>query len=114
MYLVQVFSAPKDIEIPTFDFNDVEQSKLKEEEFINNLVDYCKRNNSSEHAGKIIQFPVADSYAQYMIFSIEPTWLIHLPIGDGWQFDYIERLTKEDILDKIKNQEALNKTFNEG
>jgi hypothetical protein len=38
-----------------------------------------------KHTGKIIRFPVADGYAQYMIWT--PTKWIHLDEVDGYQAD---------------------------
>ena len=64
-----------------------------------------------KHSGEIIHFPVADGRAEYMVLSLKPVMLIHLPVGDAWQFEYAERLTKADVIKKIKQQKALAEMF---
>jgi hypothetical protein len=54
---------------------------------------------------------VADGYAQYMVASLSPVELIHLPLWDAWQFDYAGRLTKKDIIEKINQRKAMEKLF---
>jgi hypothetical protein len=59
----------------------------------------------------VIQFPVADGYAQYMVASLSPVELIHLPLWDAWEYQYVERLTKKDIVEKINQRKAMDKLF---
>lgn len=58
------------------------------------------------------QFPVADGYAEYMVASMKPLELVHIPLGDAWQFEYAHRLTAKDVQDKIDQQKALEELFN--
>ena len=37
--------------------------------------------------------------------------IIHLPLMDAWEFQYIERLTAKDIKEKIDNEKKLAKFF---
>jgi hypothetical protein len=37
--------------------------------------------------------------------------LIHLPLWDAWEYQYVERLTKKDIVEKINQRKAMDKLF---
>lgn len=41
--------------------------------------------------GEVYRFPVADSYAEYVVFSAKPLRLIHLPHMDGWHMPDVVR-----------------------
>jgi len=47
-----------------------------------------------------------------MVIALKPVMLIHLPLGDAWHYDYIERLTAKNILEKIQQQKSLAALFN--
>ena len=66
-------------------------------EYIDEIIELAKSNASCPEAGEEIRFPVADGYARYIVFSIKPLELIHLDIGDGWHFQYANRLTAKDV-----------------
>lgn len=90
------------------DFND----DLKaEEEYIKKIVEYAKKANLCPEAGKELDFPVADGYARYIVLSLKPVQLIHLDVGDAWQYHYVNRLTASDIRKEIKNRETLEELF---
>lgn len=57
--------------------------------------------------GKIIRFPVADGYAEYMVVSIKKPQLIYLEIGDAWHFQCAHLLGADEIKQEIKRGEAL-------
>lgn len=112
--MAEIFSTPEHIEVPKIDFANFDQveHKKKEDKFIEEIRSSLKKANpDDEHCGKIIQFPVADSYAMYMVFTVNPVQLIHLPLGDAWDFQYAENLTSQNVMDKISQQEAMEKLF---
>jgi hypothetical protein len=74
-----------------------------------NLKDWCKKNSKHRLAGKVAAFPVADGYAEYMV--LDGRRLIHLPLGDSYDFPYIERLRLSDIEARIKQSEGWAKLF---
>ena len=62
--------------------------------------------------GEVASFGVADGYAQYMLGDkARGGILIHLDIGDAYQFSFIERLTKGDIVKNIEQGKAMAKLF---
>lgn len=116
-----IYSAPKEIQQPTlsihkYDGETINEKlnslRLAEEKYIDEVKSWIKRAGySGENSGEIIQFPVADGYAQYMVISMKPLRLVHIPLGDGWDFQYVNRLTAKDVQDKINGQKALEKLF---
>lgn len=97
--MAKVFGPPASMVIPQFDHlaapNDYE---LKCQQFEADLREYIAANyKPSKRRGQIVQFQVADGYAQYMVASMRPLVLIHLPLGDGYSFPYVNRLKAEDI-----------------
>jgi len=105
--MAKIFSVPKEIKVPKLDWNDIPSYDSAEKKFIKDLAEFLKTKSTCEHVGEELLFPYADSYARYMVFSINPLQLIHLPLGDAWEYPYIERLTATDILNKINQQKSL-------
>lgn len=67
------------------------------------------------HSGKIVQFPVADGCAQYMLADgrgrYGPSFLLHLPYGDAWHYGDAAYLPKKVIIERIRQQEGLARLF---
>ena len=102
---------PDGFEAPSINFSQgVQLMRETENAFIEKLRQWCvdrAKDSGQQHIGEVIHFPVADGRACYMVAALSPLQLIHLPIGDAWQFQYDFRLTKKDVVEKIKNQKAL-------
>lgn len=69
------------------------------------------KKQPTKNVGEVVKFPVADSYAMYMVASMKPLQLVHIPLWDAWNYQYIERLTAKDIQQEIDNAKALEKLF---
>lgn len=63
------------------------------------------------YSGKILAIPHADGYAQYVVRSLKPVVLIHLPVGDAWEAPYVNRMTASDIKGEIDRRERLAALF---
>jgi len=107
----KVFSPPASVPVPEFDWADMDAYQAKENKFIDDLKAFCKQRNSGEYVGEVIKFPAADSYAMYMVASLKPVELIHLPLMDAWEFPYVERLTAKDIKEKVDAEKKLAEFF---
>lgn len=111
--MAKIFLAPSSITLPQWSINKTYQENMLEEnkylETLKGLV--VKSNPKQKLVGEIIKFPVADGYAEYMVASMTPLELIHIPLGDAWHFEYAHRLTKKDVEEKIRNQKALEELF---
>jgi hypothetical protein len=107
----KVYCPPDEIKVPEFNWEDIPAYEKANEKFIEDLRTFCKNRNNAEHVGEVIQFPVADGYAQYMVAALSPVELIHIPLWDAWEYQYVERLTKKDIVEKINQRKAMDKLF---
>jgi hypothetical protein len=101
----EIYNPPKEVPVPTFSFSDREGSRKKEEQFLTDLKQWVKDKlhggKEKEYIGEEIHFPVADGYARYMVASLKPVKLIHLPLGDAWNFEYAHKLNAKDVKEKI-------------
>lgn len=118
---MQVYSLPEELEAtvpPLFvdgEFNENlhEQEKAHQEQ----VAQWLKDNGfDGPYSGKVAKFPHGDGYARYMLADSTPgsgnrSFLIHLPYLDGYNFPYIDKVPKRDIIKQIKSQEAVKKLF---
>ena len=107
----KIYSLPTELEkkVPTFNFKDPHIVTLqKENDFIEEVrKTLVKLNPTQEFVGEEIKFPVADGYARYLVVSSKPVGLLHLPLGDAWDFQYANRVTKADIAQQIEANKRL-------
>jgi hypothetical protein len=64
-----------------------------------------------KNVGEIVKFAVADGYAEYMVLSMRPMKLIHLPLGDAYQFPYVHLMTSSEITKKLESKKKLAELF---
>ena len=110
----EIFNAPEQIKQPVMDFANFDRVKYDEENerYISELKQFIKDNGyTGKNAGEIIRFPVADGYAEYMVVSMRPVRLIHIPLGDAWNFQYAHLLTAKEVQASIDKEKALEKLF---
>ena len=101
--MAKIYTAPKHIKQPLFDNWEAEEKR-----YLNEIRSFLKENGiKGTTVGKVLSFPAADSAAYYM--SAGGSKLIHLEIGDGWDYPYAYRLTAADIKQQLRSQEALSK-----
>ena len=110
-----VYSLPAEFEndVPTWGFDKSREENTKtENDWLAKLKAWAiKRNPEQECVGETLQFPVADGYAIYMVLAIKPIQLVHLPLGDAYQFQYANRLTAKDIREQIASSKRLAEFF---
>lgn len=109
--MAKIYSAPTNIKKPVMDFRNINGYKADIERYINELKEVLVNRKNGKNVGEIIRFPVADGYAEYMVASMRPLELVHLPLYDEWQFEYANRLTATDVEAKIQQQKNINKLF---
>jgi len=97
----KVYNAPKEFELPKFDFRNLKASREAEEAYVNSIREWAKKNSKDELAGETIYIPHADGKAAYVVFSTKPVKLIHLPIGDAWDAPLAHRMTGKDIKEHV-------------
>jgi len=101
----KVFSPPKSITIPGFDFRDIKGSQEKEKQFIDQVKAWCKEQSNdkgnSDYIGEVYRIPMADGNALYAVYSLKPVVLIHLPVGDAWDSKWANRVSANEIRQQI-------------
>jgi len=114
----KIYAPPKDIG-PAPGWKDFEvdgkfnMKKMEEveKEWTDKLRTWCKMNSNSKYVGEVIQEGVADGYAQYMVFNLRPLELIHLSLGDAYQFQWAHRWTASDVKMMIERQKKMQSLF---
>jgi len=111
--MAKIFSPPQAVPAHEWDVKKTrQQNQEAEQKYIDNLKKFLQRRRpGNDKIGNVIRFPVADGYAIYMVAGLRPAELLHVPIGDAWEYQYAHRLTMSDILEEIQRQEALSKIF---
>jgi len=106
----KIYSAPTSVETPKYNLpksgenwkDHLEQERKSEIDYIEKLRAFAKtRKPNGKNVGEVVHFPVADGHASYMVLSMRPLELMHIPLGDAYQFRYVNRLTAKDIENNI-------------
>lgn len=68
------------------------------------LAESRKAAAEGEAVGTILQFPVADGRAYYVVVRERPLTLRHIPFGDGWRIPaaHVQGLTLRDVRDRAR------------
>jgi len=114
----KIYDPPKEIK-PTPELRDFrvdgkfDSKKMDEaeEKWIGELRTWCKANSNGEYVGEVVHQGVADGYAQYMVYSLKPLELIHIPLGDSYQFQWAHRWTASDIKMMIEQRKKMKSMF---
>jgi len=108
----KVYSAPKEIQPPYFDFKDLAQSRKNEEDYVTQVKEWAKKNSKDkQYAGEELRIPHADGYACYIVFSSKPVKLIHLEVGDCWDAPLANRMLTKDVIEYVQRQKSLAQLF---
>lgn len=116
--MAKIYSAPKHIKRPDYLHCKGNEWQKEDERYIKQLKEFLKANGyTGKNVGEIVDFPMADSYASYMVISMKPLELFHLETGDAWDFPYTHLMTAKEIQQRIDlrqaQQKALAKYFKE-
>jgi glucan biosynthesis protein len=110
--MAQIFNSPDGVKVPELDFKNFAQYEKDCENYKKDLKAWLNKNGfNGKNVGEIIQFPVADGYAEYMVASMKPVKLVHMPLMDAWHFEYAHLMTAKEVQAKIDGQNALKKLF---
>lgn len=109
--MATIYSSPSQIKVPELNFQNFNKYEKECEEYKQKLKEFLLKRNSGKNIGEIIRFPVADGYAEYMVASMKPVELVHLPLMDAWEFQYAHLLGAKEVQEEIDKQKALEKIF---
>jgi hypothetical protein len=79
--------------------------------FVENVKEWAKEQGSGKYAGEEVSFPVADGAARYVILSLRPVQLIHLPVGDAWQYHLVRHLPASALRELADQQRGFREIF---
>jgi len=111
--MAEIYDPPTEIELPKHDFanfNSKEYHK-KDDAYIAELKQFCLKQNKGKNVGEVIKFQVADGYALYMVASMRPLELIHVPLGDCYEFQYVHLMTPNEVQKSIDRDKEMEKLF---
>jgi len=123
LMMAKIYDPPKEMETPDFTYDqnghpDIKKYEEDNGKYIEELRDnVIKRKNilsgtkARKYVGEIIRFPVADGHAEYMVASMSPLELIHLPLSDAWHFQYVHLLTAKEVTEKLVGQKKMKELF---
>jgi len=112
--MAKIYSAPKEVEVPKINFTNFNRKEQdeKDEKYLKDLESYLREHGyDKKNVGEIIRFPVADGHAMYMVASMKPVQLIHIPLWDAWDFEYAHLLTAKEVQLKIDQQKRMKDMF---
>ena len=109
--MAKIYASPLEVKIPEFNWENVEQYRKDCDTYKENLKTFLRKRNSGKTVGEVLQFQVADGYAEYMVASLKPVELVHLPLWDEYQFEYADLMTAEKVQEQITRQNALKELF---
>tara|TARA_B100001113_G_C20670368_1_gene431919 strand:+ start:105 stop:443 length:339 start_codon:yes stop_codon:yes gene_type:complete len=111
--MATVYSALSTVPTPKFPqpYNHEEYQKNEEQYVIDLKKELKSMGYKGKNFGEILRFQVADGYAQYMVVSMRPLKLMHLPLCDAYSFEYAHLLTSKEVNEQIKRQKALLELF---
>jgi hypothetical protein len=104
-----IYAAPEEIKQPEIDFSDIAKYRREEGEYLEELKNYCQKNGSGKYAGEIVRIPHADGYASYMVISLKPLKLIHIPLGDAYDSQFADLLTVQKVKQMVDGTKRLAK-----
>jgi len=106
-----VYAPIQEVEVPRFIAREPYEDYLKREgKYLKDAKKALKeRGFGGKNFGEILKFQVADGYARYMVVSMRPLRLMHLPLDDAYNFPYAHLLTAKEV----NNQLAVQKKWDE-
>jgi len=97
----------------TESFNVPYGTEEEEEAVIAELAAKCRKRYKGETVGEVVNFPMADSSAAYMVKCEKPLTLIHLDVCEGWSIPeaHMRGLRMEDIHADIRWKRHIAEAF---
>ncbi|HSE44247.1 MAG TPA: hypothetical protein VLA89_02850 [Gemmatimonadales bacterium] len=74
---------------------------------------WAREHSSSDLAGEVIRYPVADGKASYVVYTTKPLALIHLNGGDGYAINemMLRGMRVADVREAVRQQRAIADLF---
>ena len=99
--MAQIYKAPEEW-VPDYTTRDCKAERDREHAYIERIATLAKQNGTHPLLGEIYRVPMADGYAQYIVWQTKPLHLVWLEFGDAWQMSDAE--ARGTRLADIQNQ----------
>lgn len=117
--MAKVYAPPTYIKPPSYGVNfDFNSYAAANDKYIEELRVFAQRRtgeapSKNPMVGKVIRFPVADGYAQYMVLSTKPLALMHIESGDAYSIPaaHMRGLNLTEVKKLVKYEEGMAKLF---
>jgi len=108
-----IFSISQQFPTPKIDFANYNRAKAikEEDDYIAKVKAFLLSQKKGKNVGEVLNFPVADGSAQYMVASMRPLELVHLELGDAYNFAYAHLLTSKEVNNKLATQKRMAELF---
>lgn len=75
------------------------------------MCEFSAKATEKNPRGFILDFPVADGYAHYLVVEVKPLTLSHIPHGDAWTIPaaHIRGITLDDVLQQMRWRKGWDK-----
>jgi hypothetical protein len=110
----EVYKAPDGVELPEIDWANFnhEEYEAANQKYLDDLkAKLQEMGYKGKNMGEVIKFPFADGYAMYMVASMNPLKLIHIALGDAWDYPNVDLMTPVRVQEMIDQQKALEEIF---
>ena len=114
--MAKIYSAPTDQigDVPDFQPGESwDVHHAREQLWLDKLTLWVKQNGQGELAGESLYFPQGDGQAHYLVYKEKPLQLIHVPLGDAWQFPWAHKLNLTDVRESVQRRKAIDKLFSQ-
>ena len=110
---MKIYGIPEEVPAPEVDYSnyDFKKQEAAEKKHMKDLKKFLiSMGYDKPMTGEILQEPIADGYAVYMVADAGRQWgLIHLEYGDGYHSPNVEFLTKAEVKKRIEARKNFHK-----
>ena len=111
-----IFRAPTSVgPPPAITINPWREYQRQADEWAESIAVEARKNGTSKYLGRIYRTPIADGYAEYIVWRTSPLHLIHLETGDAWHMSAIHArgLRLADVKAEIDMEDSWKKLAEE-
>ena len=107
-----IYSAPKEVKLPKTSYQNLSEWVTLEKQYKQDLKKHIRKMGyKGKNVGEVVRFQVADGYAEYMVLSMRPLGLIHLDLGDGYQFPQVKLMNAKEVNKQLDIQKKMAELF---
>lgn len=106
-----IYSGIEGIALPKMVWSNFDGYQKDCEIYLSKLKTYAKKHNVGVNVGEIVQFPVADGSADYMLLKRKPLQIVHIGTMDAYETNLAKTLSLKTIDMMVDQRKRVNKLF---